>query len=63
LLLQVGGHEARTLEASWSADSASLGRVPRVRLTEEMPVLELRAKDSSGKVRNTVGVLASLMLL
>jgi hypothetical protein len=55
LVLQVVGDQVHTLEATWGS-SSSAGRwsqptpLPVVRLAEELPVLELRAKDASGKV-------------
>jgi hypothetical protein len=51
-LPQVAGNQAQTLEAGWCASSVEGGgAVPRVRLGDQLPVLEVRAKDSSGQVR------------
>jgi hypothetical protein len=54
LVLQVAGDQVHTLEATWGSSStgssAQPSPLPMVRLAGELPTLELRAKDDSGRV-------------
>lgn len=48
----MAGSQTQTLEAGWRAGSVEGGgAVPRVKLGDQLPELEVRAKDSSNQVR------------